>query len=70
MLLSPCFTDCGSNVLTLHVHIWIDIREKYSRPLIKSVFQKIIFFLNQNICCGYSKECLNETVLLSTKNIC
>ena len=28
-----------------------------SRPLVKRVYQKIIFlFLNQNICCGYSKE--------------
>ena len=27
------------------------------RPLIKSVYQNIIFlFRNQNICCGYSKE--------------
>ena len=27
------------------------------RPLLKSAVQKIIFlFLNQNICCGYSKE--------------
>ena len=38
--------------------------------------KKMIFlFLNQNICCGYSKEPsewnhLNETVLLSTQNIC
>ena len=28
-----------------------------NRPLVKSAYQKIIFlFLNQNICCGYSKE--------------
>ena len=28
-----------------------------SRPLVKSAYQKIFFlFLNQNICCGYSKE--------------
>ena len=33
--------------------------------------KKLMFlFLNQNICCGYSKNCLNETVLLSTQNIC
>ena len=32
--------------------------------------KKIIFlFLNQNICCGYSKNRLIETVLLSTQNI-
>ena len=30
----------------------------------------VSLFLIQNICCGYSKECLNETVLLSTQNIC
>ena len=37
-----------------------------NRPLVESVYQKIIFlFLNQNTCCGYS----NETVLLSTQNI-
>ena len=30
----------------------------------------IFLFLNQNICCGYSKELLNETILLSTQNIC
>ena len=44
------------------------------------VTEKIFFlFLNQNICCGYSKQTcvvgtqknrLNETVLLSTQNIC
>ena len=28
-----------------------------SGTLVKSVYQKLIFlFLNQNICCGYSKE--------------
>ena len=28
-----------------------------NRPLVKSVSQQNIFlFLNQNICCGYSKE--------------
>ena len=27
------------------------------RPLVKSAYQKIFFlFLNQNLCCGYSKE--------------
>ena len=27
------------------------------RPLVKSAYKKIAFlFLNQNICCGYSKE--------------
>ena len=27
------------------------------RPLVKSAYQKLTFlFLNQNICCGYSKE--------------
>ena len=36
----------------------------------KSVKLEITFlFLNQNICCGYSKNHLNETVLLSTQNI-
>ena len=53
------------------------------RPLVKSAYQKIIYlFLNQNICCGCSKEPFhcgyskelsqnhqNETVLLSTKNM-
>ena len=53
---------------------------------LRVLIKKIIFlFLNQNICCGYSKEPsrrdgsfeqgtqknrLDETVLLSTQNIC
>ena len=42
-----------------------------SRPLIKSVYQKINF-LNQNILyvVGTQKNRLNETVLWSTQNIC
>ena len=41
------------------------------RTLVKVRNRKIIFsFLNQNICLGYSKNRLNETVLLSTHNIC
>ena len=37
---------------------------------VKSAYQKIIFlFLNQNIFCVYSKNRLNETVLLSTHNM-
>ena len=35
---------------------WI-IPDLLSGPLVKSVYQKtILLFLNQNICCGYSKE--------------
>ena len=30
----------------------------------------IFLFLNQIICCGSSKNRLNEMVLLSTQNIC
>ena len=31
--------------------------QQYSKLLVKSEYQKIIFlFLNQSICCGYSKE--------------
>ena len=39
------------------------------RPLVKSVKQKIIFlFLIQNICCGYSKEPSQCTILASLCN--
>ena len=37
-------------------------------PQIRVCNWKLFFlFLNQNICCGYSKNHLNETVLLSTQ---
>ena len=36
-------------------HVYKNIQ--HGKPLVKSAYQKIIFlFLNQNICCGYSKE--------------
>ena len=38
-------------------------------PLVKRVTKLFFLFLNQNICCGYSKKRLSETVLLSTENI-
>ena len=39
--------------------------------LSKSAYWKIIFLISQpNICCGYSKSHLNETVLLSTQDTC
>ena len=39
------------------------------RPPGKSAYLKTIYlFLNQNICCGYSKNRPIETVLLSTQN--
>ena len=42
-------SSCSSNMLPISV--------SYSRPPDKSVYWNIIFlFLNQNICCGYSKE--------------
>ena len=41
-----------------------------SRPPDKSVYWKVSLFLMQNICCGTQKNRLNETVLLSTRNIC
>ena len=51
------------------------VKRKYStcicgtyRPLVKSAYQKLTFlYLIQNICCGYSKFSLNETVLLMLK---
>ena len=47
--------------MTLGCHVFIYM------PLVKSPYKKIIFiFLKQNICCGYSKNRLNETVVLST----
>ena len=43
----------------------------FSWRLMVKVLEKIFFlFLNQYICCGYSKNRLNETVLLITQNIC
>ena len=39
-----------------------------TRRLDKVRNQKLFFlFLNKNICCGYSKNRLNDTVLLSTQ---
>ena len=42
------------------------------RPLVKSVYQKNIFFhfSTKTYVAGTQKNRLNETVLLSTKNIC
>ena len=38
-------------------HLLLYILWTIPRPLIKSVYQKIMFsFFNQNICCGYTKE--------------
>ena len=45
----------------------------YVRPPDKSAYWKIIFFISHrtiNICCGYLKNRLNETALLSTRNTC
>ena len=33
-------------------------------------FKIFFLFLNQNICCGYSKNSLNTTFFLSTQNTC
>ena len=44
---------------SIYVTVTSNIKSKaiYPMPLDKSAYQKIIFlFLNQNICCGYSKE--------------
>ena len=55
------------NTLTLYL---LNIVTYYFNSLYKSVVLNSIFLsLNQNICCGYSKNRLNEMVLLSTKNI-
>ena len=41
---------------------------RVSCPLSSFCFNESVFvFLNQNICCGYSKDGLNETVLLNTQ---
>ena len=41
------------------------------RPLVKSVYQKISFLISQpKHVVGTQKNRLNETVLLSTQNIC
>ena len=41
-----------------------------SLVILKEIQNEILIFLlfNQNICCGYSKNGLNETFLLSTQN--
>ena len=57
-----CNGSC--TVTTVPKHMMI---EGFSEECVH-LHQNIIFlFLNQNICCGYSKYRLNETVLLSTK---
>ena len=42
----------------------------YYRPLVKSAYQKIIFLIYKTkiYVVGTQKNCLNETVLLSTQN--
>ena len=43
----------------------------YISLLVKSVHQKVFFlFLNQTYVVGTQKNCLDETVLLSTQNLC
>ena len=41
-----------------------------SRPLVKSVSQFIFYFSTKTYVVGSQKNGLNETVLLSTQNIC
>ena len=45
---------------------------KFSMPLRVHNKKTFFLFLNQNIpvCCGYSKNRLNETILFRTQNIC
>ena len=41
----------------LYINMVLKQKINYNRPLVKIELQKIFFlFLNQNICCGYSKE--------------
>ena len=43
----------------------------YIRPLVKGAYQKLIFlFSTKTYVVGTQKNCLNQTVLLSTQNIC
>ena len=43
-----------------------------TRPLVKSAYQKnmFVYFSTKTYVVGIQKNCLNETVLLSTQNIC
>ena len=59
--------------LPVHLcHIWFaNVNAvKYRPPNMSANWKLFFLFLNQNICCGYSKNCLDEMVLLSTQNTC
>ena len=55
----------GGGVLIFQFDTYMIIHSQASRK--ESVIQNKFPI---NICSGYSKNCLNETVLLSTQNIC
>ena len=50
-------TEASKTTIDVTVASSVKPKAIYPMPLVKSAYQKIIFlFLNQNICCGYSKE--------------
>ena len=57
---------------TIMLAVWLSgLQENYlfKGLQMKVLIVKLLFlFLTQNICCVYSKNRLNETVLLSTQN--
>ena len=63
---STCFLEAWSDKLMPS-----DMNLVFSRSLVKSAYQKFIsYFSTKTYVVGTQKNRLNETVLLSTKNIC
>ena len=53
----PAYNGTPSYTYAQYYNDFIKNSSKYNRPQDKSAYLKIIFlFVNQNICCGYSKE--------------
>ena len=81
---APLVADIQYNSSSNYIHvtrrlsiIWMSKTNKkqprirYTGLKLKVRNENIIFYiLNQNICWGYSKNRLNETVLLSNKTLC
>ena len=62
-----CSNNCvNSGQITMYKQFY-DYPEAFKE---ECVIKKYFLFLMQNVCCGYSKNRLNEIVLLSTQNKC
>ena len=58
----------GFTVCLIRISILLDYLEAFRCECVNEII--IFLFINQNIYCGYSKNRINETALLSTQNTC